>query len=91
MDIGINDLSFRFAFSSEQQALAAVEEFVDICKELEKPKCTNVDRLLSVRIDTTCEVAPNCKLIQLIQKLSLPVKSVSNLLRVAPFVTYTLS
>ena len=70
MDIGINDLSFRFAFSSEQQALAAVEEFVDICKELEKPKCTNVDRLLSVRIDTTCEVAPNCKLIQLIQKLS---------------------
>jgi hypothetical protein len=70
MEIAINDLSFSFLFYSEKQALMALRKFIYLCKEIEYGnRCTKVERLVVGKIDKMTELAPNCKLIKLIQQL----------------------
>lgn len=70
MEIAINDLSFSFLFYSEKQALMALRKFIYLCKEIEdRNRCTKVERLVAGKIDKMAELAPNSKLIKLIQQL----------------------
>jgi hypothetical protein len=70
MEIAINDLSFSFLFYSEKQALLALHDFIYLCKEIGSgDKCTEVEEVVIGNIEKTAELAPNCKLIKLIQQL----------------------
>ena len=64
----INDVSFRYPYATAEMAIDYMHQFLDICKQIEKEEVTNIDRIKTGVIDTQINIAPNYKLIQLIQE-----------------------
>lgn len=64
----INDVSFRYPYATAEFAIDCMHQFLDICKRIEKEEVTNIDGIKTGVIDTQIDIAPNYKLIQLIQE-----------------------
>lgn len=64
----INDISFRYPYSTVKCAIDHMHQLLDICKKIENVEVTNIDEIKTGVIDAQIEIAPNYKLIQLIQE-----------------------
>lgn len=64
----INDVSFEYKFSSKEAAISAFHQWLEICKELGQKKVRRVQELYGNTVDTSLEIAPDYKIIQLIQE-----------------------
>lgn len=64
----INDLSFKYMFSSKEEAVQAVHTWLDLCNELTSKKVRRVQEIYGNSLDVLTEIAPNYKLIQLVQE-----------------------
>lgn len=64
----INELSFQYKFFSKKSAVNAVHQWLDICKELSASRIRRVQEIYGNPIDTSAEIAPDYKIIQLIQE-----------------------
>lgn len=64
----INDVSFQYRFPTKQSAVEAVHQWLDICKEISKKRVRRVQEIYGSRIDTSIEIAPDYKMIQLVQE-----------------------
>lgn len=70
MRVIVNDLSFQYKFFSEKEALNKFIEFIQVCHEIESHRLKNVDKLIVVdNIDVNFDIAPNCKIIKLLQRV----------------------
>lgn len=67
MKAAINDLSFKRAFPSKQEAIEKVRQWMDICKKIESGEMTAVKKLYLDNINTSAEIAPDFPLINLIK------------------------
>lgn len=68
MNAAINDLSFESAFSSKEEAMEMVHQWMNICKKIESGEITVVEKLCSEIINTSAEIAPGVPLIQLVKE-----------------------
>ena len=68
MIVAINDLPFRYQFANKYEAIKSIRQWMNICKTLESAEASNVRELYDACIDTTVEIAPDCKLIQLVKE-----------------------
>ena len=67
----INDLSFRYQMSSVEEAIARLELFSDLCREIETGHMTNVEKIVIAREhDYTTPLAPHHVLQQIIRWVS---------------------
>lgn len=64
----INDNSFDYPFASKENAIDAFHQWLDICKELQKKRVRRVQEIYGNQIDSSIEIAPNYKIIQLVQE-----------------------
>ena len=64
----INELSFQYKFFSKKSAVNAVHQWLDICKELSASRIRRVQEIYGNPIDTSAEITPDYKIIQLIQE-----------------------
>ena len=68
MIAAINDLPFGKVFSSKQEAVTKVRQWMKICKEIESEKAIAVTGLYSLPMNTSAEIAPGYPLIQLVKE-----------------------
>ncbi len=68
MIAAVNDLSFVKSFSSKQEAIQKVHQWMDICRKIESKETTEVKKLYSTVINTSMEIAPGYPLIQLVKE-----------------------
>lgn len=68
MIVAINDLSFNRNFSNKNEAINKVHQWMDICKEIESQETTAVEKLYSVMLNTSAEIAPDYPLIDLVKE-----------------------
>lgn len=64
----VNDISFMFMYSTIDEAIKGVHEFLDICKRVKMAEITNIEEIRTGVVDTQQEIAPNYKLIRLVQE-----------------------
>lgn len=64
----INDISFEYMFSSREEAISAFHDWLDICKEMSHEKVRRVQEFYGNSMNTSLEIAPNYRIIQLIQE-----------------------
>ena len=64
----INDVSFQYPYKTKERAVEMMHQFLDICRQIEKEEITNIEEIRTGMIDTQTEIAPNYRLIQLIQE-----------------------
>lgn len=64
----INDVSFQERFATIEAAMNRMHQFLDICKRIQKEEITNIHEIKTGLIDGQIEIAPNYKLIQLLQE-----------------------
>lgn len=64
----MNDLSFGNMFSSKEEAVQKVHQWMDICKKIESGETTAVETLYSVLLNTSAEIAPDYPLINLVRE-----------------------
>ncbi len=82
MKVIVNDLSFQYKFYSREEALKGFMAFIEICHEIESGRLKNVEKLtLGEKPDVTFEIAPECKIIKLLQSV-LPREERSYLLSI---------
>lgn len=63
----VNDVSFQYPYITAGLAIDSMHQFLNICKIIEKDEVTGISEIKTGMIDTQMEIAPNYKLIQLIQ------------------------
>ena len=68
MNAAINDLSFERAFSSKEEAIEKVHQWINICRKIESGEMTAVKKLCSYMINTSAEISPGVPLIQLVRE-----------------------
>ena len=64
----VNDVSFEYQFSTIKNAIDYMHRFLDICKRIETEEVTNIQEIRTGVINTQINIAPDYKLIQLIQE-----------------------
>ena len=64
----VNDVSFQYSYETADMAVSSVHQFLDICKRMKRDEITSIDEIKMGVIDTQIEIAPDYKLIQLIQE-----------------------
>ena len=64
----VNDVSFEYQFDTIKNAIDYMHRFLDICKRIETEEVTNIQEIRTGVIDTQVNIAPDYKLIQLIQE-----------------------
>lgn len=64
----INDVPFQYKFATKDHAVAAYRQWLNICDQLKQEKVRRVQEIYGNSIDTSMEVAPDYKIIQLIQE-----------------------
>lgn len=64
----VNDVSFQDSYATVELAVQGMHQFLDICKHIQKDEITNIHEIKTGVIDTQIDIAPNYKLIQLIQE-----------------------
>lgn len=64
----INDVSFQYKFATKNEAVLAYHQWLHICEQLNQKKVRRVQEIYGNSIDTSMEVAPDYKIIQLIQE-----------------------
>lgn len=68
MMAAINDLSLKSTFSSKNEAIKKVRQWMDICKKIESQETTAVEKIYSVMLNTSAEIAPDYPFIQLVRE-----------------------
>lgn len=63
----INDISFQYPYATVELAVESMNQFLNICKRIEKGEITNVQEIKTGVVDTQIDIVPNYKLVQLIQ------------------------
>ena len=63
----VNDVSFQETYGTIELAEQGMNQFLDICKQIETNEITNVHEIRTGLIDTQVIIAPSYKLIQLLQ------------------------
>lgn len=64
----VNDVSFQYSYETVESAIKSVHQFLDICKRVKRDEITLIDEIKTGVIDTQVEIAPDYKIIQLIQE-----------------------
>ena len=68
MNAAINDLSFAKSFSSKEEAIDKVRQWMEVCRRIESGEMTEIRTLCSTLINTKEEIAPGYLLIQLVKE-----------------------
>jgi hypothetical protein len=63
----INDVSFEYEFLSKEEAIEAFHQWLNVCIELEKDRVGRVQEFYGNAVDATKDIAPDYKIIQLVQ------------------------
>ena len=64
----VNDVSFQYSYETAELAIKSVHQFLDICKRIKRDEITSIDEIKTGVINTQVEIAPDYKIIQLIQE-----------------------
>lgn len=70
MRVVVNDLAFLFPFYGETELIEAIRKWIYVCRELESGRCHEVDSLIRIRLDKSLELAPDCSIYKVIQKIT---------------------
>lgn len=66
----VNDVSFQYQYPTAEKAVQSVHEFLNLCVRVQRDEITKIDRIETGVIDTQVEIAPNYRLMKLIQEFS---------------------
>lgn len=64
----VNDVSFQYSYATVELAVQGVHQFLDICMQIQKDEVTSIHDIRTGVINTQISIAPNYKLVQLIQE-----------------------
>lgn len=66
MIAAINDMPFQERFSCKEEAINKIRQWMEVCKKIESEESTAIERLYAIPIDSSAEIAPGYRLIQLV-------------------------
>lgn len=66
MIAAINDMPFQERFSCKEEAIKKIRQWMEVCKKIESEESTAIERLYAIPIDSSAEIAPEYRLIQLV-------------------------